>query len=174
MSLRRTQNGRFTTRPLPFYFTTRLSFVRLFWILCKDEIEPQENGPFSSKTESVGVELSGPNGSRHSSDQHPKDVQSEHSSYCPNFVREVCPPEGKLPRCGISAFWQCLNFCPASRACRGTEILILCLFYLLLRACLKTPALTGYVRDTQGWRPSPLLLPKCFPLPPEFSTFAAL
>ena len=58
--------------------------------------------------------LSGPDGSRHSSDQHPKVVNSENSNYCPEFASgNFCPPEGKLPRYGISVFLQYLNFCPA-------------------------------------------------------------
>ena len=32
--------GRFTTRPLPAYFTTKVSVVRLFSVLSKDEIDP--------------------------------------------------------------------------------------------------------------------------------------
>ena len=28
---------------------------------------------------------------------------------------DLCPPERKLPKCGVSAFLQCLNFCPSSR-----------------------------------------------------------
>ena len=59
--------------------------------------------------------LSGPDGCRHSSDQHPKDVNSENSNYCPILSGNLCPPEGKLPRCGISVFLQCLNFCPTYR-----------------------------------------------------------
>ena len=61
-------------------------------------------------------DLSGPDGSRHSSDQQPKDVNSENSNYCPEFVSgNFCPPEGKLPRCRISVFLQSLNFCHTSR-----------------------------------------------------------
>ena len=30
--------GRFTTRPLPVYFTTKMSVVRPFWVLSKDKI----------------------------------------------------------------------------------------------------------------------------------------
>ena len=96
-----------------------------------------------------GQALSGPDGSRHSSNQHPKDVNSENSNHCPIFVQEFCPPEGKLPRCGISQFLQCLNFCPTSRETPeppGMEIQSFCLFvfcgHYLLRASLKAPALT--------------------------------
>ena len=32
--------GRFTTRPLPVYFTTKMSVVRPFSVLSKDEIGP--------------------------------------------------------------------------------------------------------------------------------------
>ena len=60
--------------------------------------------------------MSGPDGSRHSSDQHPKVVNSENSNYCPEFVSgNFCPPEGELPRYGISVLLQYLNFCPAYR-----------------------------------------------------------
>ena len=38
-TLRRTP-GRFTTRPLPVYFTTKMSVVRPFSVLSKDEIGP--------------------------------------------------------------------------------------------------------------------------------------
>ena len=49
--------------------------------------------------------LSGPDGPRHSSDQNRKFRKFQFSSG--NFG----PPEGKLPRCGISVFLQCLKFC---------------------------------------------------------------
>ena len=55
------------------------------------------NGPFLNG-------LRGPDGSRHSSEQHPKDVNSDNSNECPFFVRELCPAEGKLPRYGLSDF----------------------------------------------------------------------
>ena len=71
--------------------------------------------------------LGGPDGSRHSSDQDPKDVTSEYLNYCPIFVLDFCPPEGKLPRCGISEFLQCLNFLShlprnSPRASRGRKV----------------------------------------------------
>ena len=36
--------GRFTTRPLPVYFTTKMSVVRPFSVLSKDEISGPEKG----------------------------------------------------------------------------------------------------------------------------------
>ena len=67
------------------------------------------------------------------------------------------PPEGKLPRCGISVFLQCLNFCPTYRETpeppgdgnsNYLSFFVIC-GLRLLRACLKAPALTGYVGDAQ-------------------------
>ena len=101
--------------------------------------------------------LSGPDGSRHSSDQHPKNVNSENSNYCQFLSGNFCPPEGKLPRCGISAFLQCLNFRPSYRETPeppgdgNSNFFVFFVFcgLKLLRACLKAPALTGYVGDAQ-------------------------
>ena len=102
--------------------------------------------------------LSGPDGSRHSSDQHPKVVNSENSNYCPEFV------SGNffvLPKANSRGIW---NFCvftvfeflsrlPGnSRASRGRKFRFFVFFVFcglkLLRARLKAPALTGYVGDT--------------------------
>ena len=100
--------------------------------------------------------LSGPDGSRHSNDQKPKDVNSKNSNYCPEFVSgNFRPPEGKLPRCRISVFLQSLNFCPTSRetpeppADGNSDFLSFFVFCgrRLLWVCLKAPALTGYVGD---------------------------
>ena len=81
-------------------------------------------------------ELSGPDGSRHSSDQHPKDVNSENLTYCLEFVsRNVCPPEGQVPRSGISVFFAVFEFLSHlprnSRASRGRKFRSFCLFCLL-------------------------------------------
>ena len=59
-------------------------------------------------------------------------------------------------------FLQCLNFCPTyrgnSRASRGRKFQFFVFFVFcglkLLRACLKAPALTGYVADAQSKNPS--------------------
>ena len=48
--------GRFTTRPLPVHFTTKVSVVRPFSVLSKDEIGPHsKTGRFLSKAEILGV-----------------------------------------------------------------------------------------------------------------------
>ena len=59
--------------------------------------------------------LSGSDRSRHSSDQHPKNVNSENSNYCLIFVREFLSSRRKTPRCGTSVLLECLNFCPTHR-----------------------------------------------------------
>ena len=46
--------------------------------------------------------LSGPDGSRHSSDQYPKDVNSEHLNYCPIFVPELLSSRRLNPEVWIS------------------------------------------------------------------------
>ena len=53
--------GRFTTRPLPAYFTTKMSVVRPFLVLSKDEIGPHsKTGRFLSKAEILGVGVVSP------------------------------------------------------------------------------------------------------------------
>ena len=53
--------GRFTTRPLPVYFTTKMSVVRPFSVLSKDEIGPHsKTGRFLSKAEILGVGVFSP------------------------------------------------------------------------------------------------------------------
>ena len=69
--------------------------------------------------------------------------------------RNFCPPEGKLPRCGISVFLQSLNFCPTYPETPeppgdgNSDLLSFFVFcgLKLLWACLKAPAFTGYVGD---------------------------
>ena len=68
-----------------------------------------------------------------------------------------CSPEGELPRCGTLAFLQCLNFLPTSRETpeppgKGNSDLFIFFAFCdpkLLKACLKVPALTGYVGHAQ-------------------------
>ena len=53
--------GRFTTRPLPVHFTTKMSVVRPFSVLSKDEIGPHnKTGRFLSKAEILGVGVFSP------------------------------------------------------------------------------------------------------------------
>ena len=52
--------GRFTTRPLPVYFTTKMSVVRPFSVLSKDELALSKTGRFLSKAEILGVGVSYP------------------------------------------------------------------------------------------------------------------
>ena len=52
--------GRFTTRPLPVYFTTKMSVVRPFSVLSKDEMALCKTGRFLSKAEILGVGVSSP------------------------------------------------------------------------------------------------------------------
>ena len=53
--------GRFTTRPLPVHFTTKMSVVRPFSVLSKDEMGPEsKTGRFLSKAEILGVGVSSP------------------------------------------------------------------------------------------------------------------
>ena len=101
--------------------------------------------------------LSGPDGSRHSSDQHPKDVNSENSNYCPIFVREFLSSRRQTPEvwnfCVFTVF-EFLSHLPGnSRASRGRKFQFFVFFVFcglkLLRACLKASALTGYVGDAQ-------------------------
>ena len=101
--------------------------------------------------------LSGPDGSRHSSDQHPKDVNSENLKYCPIFVRDLLSSQRHIPEvwnfCVFTVF-EFLSHLPRnSRASRGRKFQFFVFFVFcgleLLRACLKAPALTGYV----GGRP---------------------
>ena len=47
--------GRFTTRPLPVYFTTKMSVVRPFSVIGKDEIGLSKTGRFLGKAEILGV-----------------------------------------------------------------------------------------------------------------------
>ena len=92
----------------------------------------------------------------HSSDQQPKDVNSENSNYCLEFVSgNVCSPKGKLPRCRISVltvFEFLSHLLRNSWASRdgnsGFGFFAFC-GQKLLWACLKAPTLTGYVGDAQ-------------------------
>ena len=52
--------GRFTTRPLPVYFTTKMSVVRPLSVLSKDEIGRSKTGRFLSKAEILGVGVFSP------------------------------------------------------------------------------------------------------------------
>ena len=51
--------------------------------------------------------LSGHDRSRHSSEQHPKEVNSESSNYCPFLSWNFRPPGSKLLRCGNDTLLQC-------------------------------------------------------------------
>ena len=56
--------GRFTTRPLPVYFAKKVSVVRPFSVLSKDEIGPEsKTGRFLSKAEILGPLYMGKTGS---------------------------------------------------------------------------------------------------------------
>ena len=85
----------------------------------------------------VTQELSGPDGSRHSSDQHPKDVNSENSSY--NIIWNLCPWIFVLPKAnsrGVEflCFYSVWIFVPPTEklpSVPGTDIPIFCLFCLL-------------------------------------------
>ena len=113
--------------------------------------------------------LSGPDGSRHSSDQHPKDVNSENSNYCPVFVWEFLSSRRQTPEvwknfCVFTVF-ECLPHLPRnSRASRGRKFRFFAFSVFcglkLLRACLKAPAFAGYVGDAQ---PKPQICPKFVP-----------
>ena len=52
--------GRFTTRPLPVHFTTKMSVVRPFSVLSKDELALRKTGRFLSKAEILGVGVFSP------------------------------------------------------------------------------------------------------------------
>ena len=65
--------------------------------------------------ESAHHNLSGPDGSRHSSDQHPKDVNSKSSKYCPIFVRELLSSRRQTPEVWNFCVLQYLTFCPTYR-----------------------------------------------------------
>ena len=101
--------------------------------------------------------LSGPDGSRHSSDQNRKDVNSENSNYCPNFFWEFLSSRRQTPEvwsCCVFTVFEFLSHLPkTSRASRGRKFRFLGIFvfcgHKLLRASLKAPALTGYVGDAQ-------------------------
>ena len=101
--------------------------------------------------------LSGPDRSRHSSNQHPKDVNSENSNYCPIFVREFLSSRRQTPEvwnfCDFAVFEVFVPPTEKLPSLLGTEIPVFYLFVFcglkLLRVCLKAPALTGYVRDAQ-------------------------
>ena len=87
--------------------------------------------------------LSGPDGSRHSSDQHPKDPNSKNVNYCPIFVREFLSSRRQTPE--VRNFWvfavfEFLSNLPRnSRASRGQKFRFLVFFvfcgHKLLRAC---------------------------------------
>ena len=99
--------------------------------------------------------LSGPDGSRHSSDQHPKDINCENSNNCPIFVQECLSSRRQTPEgwnfCVFTVF-EFLSHLPRnSRASRGQKFRFSVFCGLkLLGACLKAPARTGYVRDAQS------------------------
>ena len=52
--------GRFTTRLLPVHFTTKMSVVRPFSVLSKDELALSKTGRFLSKAEILGVGVFSP------------------------------------------------------------------------------------------------------------------
>ena len=114
----------------------------IFWV----------RAPFSGV---VGQGLSGPDGSRHSSDQHSKDVNSE-NRICPVFVqflsgnfsfsRRQTPEAWNF--CVFTVFEFLSHLPRTSRASRGRKFqFFLLVFYghKIFRACLKAPVLTGYV-----------------------------
>ena len=73
------------------------------------------------------LSLSGPDGSRHSSDQHPKpkDVNSKNSNYCPIFVRELLSSRRQTPEVWnfcVSTVFEFLSHLPRnSRASQGRK-----------------------------------------------------
>ena len=83
----------------------------------------------------------------HSSDQHPKNVNSGNLNYCPFF----CPGMFALPKANSQGveflFLQCLTSSRRQNF-RFSVFFVFC-GQKLLRARLKAPALTGYVRDAQ-------------------------
>ena len=99
-----------------------------------------------------------PDGSRHSSDQHPKDANSENSNYCPIFVREFLSSRRQTPEvwsfCVFTVFeFLSHTYREAPLASRGRKFRFFVFFVFcglkLLRACLMAPALTGYVGGAQ-------------------------
>ena len=98
--------------------------------------------------------LSGPDGSRHSTNKHRKDVNSENSNYCPIFVRDFLSSRRQTPEvwnfCAFTVF-EFFHLPRNSRASRGRKFPFFLFFcgLKLLRASLKAPALTGYVGDAQ-------------------------
>ena len=87
--------------------------------------------------------------------------------FCPGIV---CPAEGKLLRCGMYVFLQCLSFlshlASNSRASGNSDLLSFFVFrgYKLLRAFLKARALTEYVGDTQNIDITDLSMRKSWPI----------
>ena len=82
-------------------------------------------------------------------------MNSENSNGCPIVVRNFCPADGELPRCGISAFLQLFSEflvqAPEklpSLLGRKFRLFVLC-SQKLLSTCLKAPALTRYVGEAE-------------------------
>ena len=73
--------GRFTTRPFPAYFSTKMSVVRPFSVLSKDEIGPEsKTGRFLSRLKSWGWGSFPPlQGRAHTRDQNNKNSDPPHS-----------------------------------------------------------------------------------------------
>ena len=112
-------------------------------------------GRFTAPFIQTPLRLSGPDGSRHSSDQNLKDVNSEILNYCPIFVREFFAlPKANSQGVGFLRFLQCLSFFPPPEklpSLPGTEILIFVEIYVfcghkLLRASLRAPTCAHGIR----------------------------
>ena len=96
-------------------------------------------------------------GSHHSSDQHPKDVNSKNPNDCPIFVREFFVlPKADSRGVEFLCSYRVWIFGPLPEKLPSllrTEIRFFFFFFFvfcghkLLRVCLKAPALTGYVGD---------------------------
>ena len=118
---------------------------------------PQKSSKTNLKQEDSTQNLSGPDGSRHSNDQHPKDVNSKNSKSCPVFVREFLSSRRQTPEvwnfCVFTVFEFLSQLPRNSRASRGWKFQFFVFFVFcglkLLRVCLKASALTGYVGDAQ-------------------------
>ena len=144
---------------LHWKFALCLFFRALLWIVVMRVLQWETAGffPWILVVFLSDETLSGPDGSRHSSDQHSKDENSENLNYCRIFVREFLSSRRQTPEVWnfcVFAVFEFLSHLPRnSRASRGRKFRFFVFFVFcglkLLRACLKAPALTGYVEDAQ-------------------------